>query len=107
VVLIAAPIFLAECGGKGSVTTEETSAAAAPVSAPQAPQTAPAPEKTGGFDGQRAFQHVADLVAIGPRTAGTDGNHRTQDYITGQLKGMGCPVDPRLFTLQRRLATWR
>jgi len=93
--LFAVPLFLAACGGQGSVTSEETSAAAAPVSPPQ--QTAPAAEKTGGFDGQRAFQQVSDLVAIGPRTAGTDGNHRAQDYIIGQLKGFGCPVDPEAF----------
>lgn len=98
VALFVAPFFLASCGGKGAAVTEGTSeAAAAPVSAPDAQQSAPAPDKTGGFDGQRAFQHVADLVAIGPRTAGTDGNHRAQDYILNQLKGMGCPVDPEAF----------
>jgi len=94
--LFAAPFFLAACGGKGAVTTEAASeAASAPAAAPQ--QTAPAPEKTGGFDGRRAFQHVSDLVAIGPRTAGTDGSRRTQDYLTAQLKGSGCPVDPEAF----------
>jgi glutaminyl-peptide cyclotransferase len=97
-VLFAAASFLAACGGKGAVPTEATSAAAAaPGSTPEPQQAAPAPDKTGGFDGQKAFQHVADLVAIGPRTAGTDGNHRAQDYLIGQLKGMGCPVDPEAF----------
>jgi glutaminyl-peptide cyclotransferase len=97
-VLFAASSFLAACGSKGAVPTEATSAAAAaPGSTPEPQQAAPAPDKTGGFDGQKAFQHVADLVAIGPRTAGTDGNHRAQDYIIGQLKGMGCPVDPEAF----------
>ena len=91
-----AALFLAACGGNGSVTNGATSEAAPPP-AETLQQTAPASEKTGGFDGQRAFQHVADLVAIGPRTAGTDGNHRAQDYIIGQLKGFGCPVDPEAF----------
>ena len=36
-------------------------------------------------------------MAIGPRSAGTDGSHRAQDYITQQLKGFGCPVDPEPF----------
>ena len=36
-------------------------------------------------------------MAIGPRTAGTDGNHRAQDYIISQLKGFGCPVDAEPF----------
>ena len=92
-----AALFLAACGGNGSVTNGATSEAAAPPPAETLQQTAPAPEKTGGFDGQRAFQHVADLVAIGPRTAGTDGSRRTQDYLIGQLKGFGCPVDPEAF----------
>ena len=97
-VLFVASLFLAACGGKGAVTSEATSeAAAAPASTPQPQQTAPPADKTGGFDGQRAFQHVSDLVAIGPRTAGTEGNHRAQDYIIGQLKAFGCPVDPEAF----------
>jgi glutaminyl-peptide cyclotransferase len=91
-----APLCLAACHGQGTVTAEETSAAAT-APALTAEQTAPAPVKTGGFDGQRAFQYVSDLVDIGPRTAGTDGNHRAQDYIIGQLKGFGCPVDPEAF----------
>ena len=92
-----AALFLAACGGNGSVTNGATSEAAPPPPAETPQQTAPAPEKTGGFDGQRAFQHVVDLVAIGPRTAGTDGSRRTQDYLTAQLKGSGCPVDPEAF----------
>ena len=93
-----AALFLASCGGKEGVTSEQVSAAASPpAAAPESQQAAPAAEKTGGFDGQRAFQHVSNLVAIGPRTAGTDGNHRAQDYILGQLKGFGCPVDTGAF----------
>lgn len=98
VALFVAPFFLASCGGKGTVATEAAGEApATPVSSPQPEQSAPAPDKTAGFDGQRAFQHVADLVAIGPRTAGTEGNHRAQEYIIGQLRGFGCAVDPEAF----------
>jgi glutaminyl-peptide cyclotransferase len=101
VALLVAPLFLASCGGKSSVATEAAGETPAPpattISTPEPQQAAPSPDKTGGFDGQKAFQHVADLVAIGPRTAGTDGNHRAQDYIISQLKGMGCPVDPEAF----------
>jgi Zn-dependent M28 family amino/carboxypeptidase len=94
--LLGAALFLAACGGKGAVATGAASEAASTgLSAPQ--QTAPAPEKSGGFDGEKAFQHVANLVAIGPRTAGTDGNHRAQDYITAQLKDSGCPIEPEAF----------
>jgi peptidase M28-like protein len=96
--LLVGALFLTACSGKEGVPSEQVSAAAsAPAAAPEAEQTAPAPQKTAGFDGQRAFQQVSNLVAIGPRTAGTDGNHRAQDYIIAQLKGFGCAVDTDAF----------
>jgi glutaminyl-peptide cyclotransferase len=58
---------------------------------------APAPETTGGFDGARAYKHVAQLVAVGPHSAGTDANHRAQTYIIEQLKAFGCPVEEQDF----------
>jgi hypothetical protein len=88
-------LLLTACSGKGTVATEAASqAASAPAVAPQA---APPADKTGGFDGQRAFQHVVNLVGIGPHSAGTDGIRRAQDYITGQLNGFGCPADIEAF----------
>lgn len=96
VVVFASSLLLTACSGNGGAASGAmTEAASGSASQPQ--QTAQPPDKTGGFDGQRAFQHVADLVAIGARTAGTDGNHRAQDYIIGQLKGSGCTVDPETF----------
>jgi peptidase M28-like protein len=96
--VFGAALFLAACSGGGTAATVASGEVASPATvAPEPQQGAPAPDKSGGFDGQRAFQHVADLVAIGPRTAGTDGNHLAQDYIIGQLKGFGCPVDPEAF----------
>ena len=91
-----AALCLAACGGNGTVATGAPSEPASGAF-PTPQQAAPAPDKTGGFDGQRAFKYVADLVAIGPRSAGTDGSRRTQDYITMQLRGFGCPVDPEPF----------
>jgi hypothetical protein len=93
-VAFAVPLVFAACNGKSNTAGASSEPA---DSAPQPQQTAPAPDQTGGFDGQRAFQHVANLVAIGPRTAGTDGNHRAQDYIISQLKSFGCTVDPESF----------
>jgi glutaminyl-peptide cyclotransferase len=58
---------------------------------------APAPEKTGGFDGARAYKHVEQLVAIGPHSAGSEGIRRAQDYIIGQLKSFGCPAEEENF----------
>ena len=42
--------------------------------------------KTGDFDGARAYEHVRHLVDIGPRPPASDGIHRAQAYIIGQLK---------------------
>ena len=69
------------------------------TSAPQAAAFPPAPaaETTGGFDGARAYKHVEQLVAIGPHSAGSDGIRRAQEYIVGQLKSFGCPVDEQDF----------
>jgi len=58
---------------------------------------APAPSATGGFDGQKAYEHVARLVAIGPRTPGSEGIRRAQEYIRNQLPSFGCPVEEEDF----------
>jgi hypothetical protein len=49
------------------------------------------------FDGVRAYEHVRHLVEIGPRPPGSDGIHRAQAYIIGQLKSYGCPVEEHDF----------
>jgi len=56
-------------------------------------EAAPAPATTGGFDGQKAFAQVERLVAIGPRSPGTEGIRRAQEYIRGQLQSFGCTVE--------------
>ena len=87
-------VCLAACGHSSS-----TGHAAQGTSAPQAATfpPAPAPETTGGFDGARAYKHVEQLVAIGPHPAGSEGIHRAQEYIVGQLKSFGCPVEEQDF----------
>jgi glutaminyl-peptide cyclotransferase len=49
------------------------------------------------FDGARAYEHVRHLVEIGPRPPASDGIHRAQTYIIGQLKSYGCPVEEHDF----------
>lgn len=87
-------VCLAACGHS---STSESGAQA--TGAPQAATFPPAPpaETTGGFDGARAYKHVEQLVAIGPHPAGSDGIRRAQDYIIGQLKSFGCPVEEQNF----------
>ena len=49
------------------------------------------------FDGARAHEHVRRLVEIGPRPPASEGIHRAQAYIIGQLKSFGCPVEEHDF----------
>jgi hypothetical protein len=55
------------------------------------------PANTAEFDGARAYEHVRRLVQIGPRPPASDGIHRAQAYIIGQLKSYGCPVEEHDF----------
>src|SRR2546426_7220147 len=101
---IACGIFAAAviggCGGKSDPTKLADPIAASPanlgaaalqLSAPG--EDAPPPDKTGGFDGQRAFAHVAKLVVMGQRQSGTPGIVPAQDYILSELKSYGCAVE--------------
>lgn len=46
-------------------------------------------EPAGRFDGARAYAHLQQLVAIGPRVAGTPANRKTREYIIATLGAMG------------------
>ena len=58
----------------------------------QAAQSAP-PK----FNGDRAFEDVRQLVAIGPRVAGTAGAQAARDYIKKELKAAGVTVEEQPF----------
>jgi glutaminyl-peptide cyclotransferase len=87
---------LAACGHSSSPEGSAQGTAAPQAQAATFPP-APAAETTGGFDGARAYKHVEQLVAIGPHPAGSDGIRRAQDYIIGQLRSFGCPVEEEKF----------
>jgi len=70
----------------------------APPAATQDPAEAPPPEKTAGFDGKRAFAHVAKQVSFGPRPAGSPAIAEAQDYILAELKSYGCAADTDAFS---------
>jgi hypothetical protein len=46
------------------------------------------------FDGKRAYQHVAALVAMGPRSAGSPGIEKAREYLLRELRGYG--LKPRV-----------
>jgi Zn-dependent M28 family amino/carboxypeptidase len=65
--------------------------------AAQQPAPKPAPVT---FDGGRAYEHLRQVVNIGPRPAGSPAIERTRGYITAQLKTMGITVTPQPFDAQ-------
>jgi Zn-dependent M28 family amino/carboxypeptidase len=54
-----------------------------------APQPAARAVRPGAFDAGRAFEHVRQLVAIGPRHAGSEGSRQARRYILEQAKALG------------------
>jgi peptidase M28-like protein len=64
----------------------------------QAGQEAPSADKTGGFDGKRAYDQVAKQVSYGPRPAGSPALAKLQDYLEEELKSYGCAVEADSFS---------
>src|SRR5580692_89147 len=54
---------------------------------------APPPDKTEGFDGQRAFAQVAKQVSIGPRPSRSPSIAQTKANLLSAPKTYGCPAD--------------
>src|SRR6266850_2567148 len=97
--LVSVVLTGCKAGGHDSSSATQppfmSTAASAP---PQAADEAPAPEKTGGFDGKRAFAHVAKQVSFGPRPSGSQSIMQLQDYLQSELKSYGCAVETDAFT---------
>jgi glutaminyl-peptide cyclotransferase len=98
---IVACVFLFGSNGCKTKVNEASATAAnanATGTATQVPdEGTPAPEKTDGFDGKRAFEHVVKQVSIGPRPSGSQAINQTQDYILRQLSTYGCTVENDAF----------
>jgi len=104
----AAAVFLALGGCKAKADGPQPAAKDAPFMS--AVTTAPppvaqnpadeasAPEKTGGFDGKRAYAQVAKQVSFGPRPAGSPALVQTQDYLLAELKSYGCTTEVDAFS---------
>jgi glutaminyl-peptide cyclotransferase len=74
-------------------TPTSTPVLATPTSTPVPPTATPNPE----FDGHSAYQYALAQCAIGPRSAGTQGNRRTAEYIMDQLEQSGWQVETQEF----------
>jgi glutaminyl-peptide cyclotransferase len=88
---------LAGCKSSGSASAAPAAQppfmSAVTSAPPETPSDALPPEKTGGFDGKRAFAHVAKQVSFGPHPSGSPAIAQLQDYLLSELKGCGCTVD--------------
>lgn len=93
---------VAGCGtkadGDGAVPVGMTASTSQQVGAQQAGDEAPPAEKTGGFDGKRAFAHVARQVGFGPRPSGSAAIGKLQEHIQSELTSYGCKVDVDSFS---------
>jgi len=59
-----------------------------------------APAAAEKFDSNRAWEHLRQLVSIGPRPAGSPGIRQTRAYITRQIAAMGLTVQEQPFTVE-------
>jgi glutaminyl-peptide cyclotransferase len=101
VLLCVLPTGLTGCkasGNESSGAAKQPPFMSAAASTPlQTADDAPPPEKTGGFDGKRAFAHVAKQVSFGPHPSGSPAIVKVQDYLLAELKSYGCFVETDSF----------
>src|SRR6266571_1757344 len=95
---ISALSWLIGCKSKGAEASAApfmSTVASAPL---QIADDAPAPEKTGGVDGKRAFAHVAKQVSFGPHPSGSPAIAQVQDYLLSELESYRCTVETDAFS---------
>jgi Zn-dependent M28 family amino/carboxypeptidase len=96
-------LFLGLAGCKAKADNKQPAANPAPfmsavtTAPPQSTSDAPPADKTGGFDGNRAFAQVAKQVSFGPRPSGSPAIAKTQDYLLSELKSYGCTTEVDAF----------
>jgi glutaminyl-peptide cyclotransferase len=105
-VLAAMAVVALGCkSGPSASTNSETanpgqppfmSAVAGP--APKPADEAPPAEKTGGFDGKRAYEQVVKQLSYGSRPAGSPALAKLQEYLESELKSYGCALETDSFS---------
>src|SRR5882672_9088594 len=98
IAIMACLVSIALTGCKASghdspSTTQPPLTSTAASAPPQAADEAPLPEKSGGFDGKRAFAHVAKQVSFGPHPSGATTIAQVLDYLFSEWKSFGCNVE--------------
>jgi peptidase M28-like protein len=94
-----------ESGQPNRGSAQSANANSAPATVPPhlqnfTAEAAPPASQSGGFDGAKAFDHVAQPVAIGPHPPASEGIRRAQDYIRSQVQSFGCAVEEDDFHAQ-------
>ena len=97
--------MLLAAGCSHSATQPVASVDASSSARPSAPahiaipasDVAPRASQTGGFDGAKAYDQVAKLVAFGPHPSGSDGIAKVQEYLHAELASYGCAVEEQAF----------
>jgi len=98
--------MLAACSHESAATAPSVASASstpAAQAATLASDAAPPASTTGGFDGAKAYDHVAKLVSFGPHPPDSAAIRQAQAYIRSQLQGFGCAVDEDDFHAQTPL----
>lgn len=94
------PLGFAACPAR-STNVSNSPSAAAPIAASATPVASPMSSPASAritFDGERAFTHVREMVAMGPRPAGSPELARTRDYIIRELTSYGLKISTDEFT---------
>ncbi len=100
-VLMAAVGLGCKSGGTTAApaaTAEKPFMSAVAGNPPAVAEDVPAPEKTDGFDGKRAYEQVVKQVSFGPRPAGSAALGQLQNYMETELKSYGCAVETDAFS---------
>ena len=98
---IAALVFTLGCkSGTEAAAKPPSPPFMAAVATPQLPgaSNAPSADKTGGFDGKRAYDLVAKQVAFGPRPSGSPAIVQLRNFLESELKSYGCTVESDSFS---------
>jgi len=89
----------ASTNGGSAANAEQPPFMSAVAGAPPKPaDEAPPADKTGGFDGKRAYEQVVKQLSYGPRPAGSPALVKLQDYLESELKSYGCTVETDSFS---------
>jgi glutaminyl-peptide cyclotransferase len=96
---LALPVLVSVLACGAAPAADQRPAAPAKTQAPAKSQTPAksAPQAQATFDSSKAWDHLRQMVAIGPRPSGSAAIRVTRAYITRQLSAVGLTVQEQAF----------